>query len=244
MISHQVKDEKYQSLCQEWAQFLAPFDSSKINISIIYDNQNPLLLDAEGRKFQIDFESNRSHYYKHKAGIASEPLSRALGAGKLGKRVLDLSAGLGIDAIFLAQLGYQVTAVERNPFIFCALQNAWLNLSAPYRDHIHFVFDHAENFLAENVLFTDNNLFDVCYFDPMFPEKNKSALPRQEMVFFKNLVGSDEDAQRVLEISVASKKFKRCVVKRPVSAEALRSEKIKPAGEIKGKIIRYDIYSN
>jgi 16S rRNA (guanine1516-N2)-methyltransferase len=162
-------------------------------------------------------------------------MSRALGSGKQGKRVLDLSAGLGIDAVFLAQLGYHVTAVERNPFIYIALKTALDHLTANYRSNLKFVFDQAQNFLQNNTC-----EFDVCYFDPMFPSKTKAALPKQEMVFFKNLVGSDEDAATVLEIALSTKKFKRCVVKRPLSAEPL----LKPAGHIKGKIIRYDIYSS
>ena len=72
----------------------------------------------------------------------------------------------------------------------------------------------------------------------MFPQKKKSALPKQEMVIFKNLVGSDDDATEVLSLAIGSKKFKRCSVKRPLSAEPL----LPTSGSIEGKIIRYDIY--
>ena len=80
---------------------------------------------------------------------------------------------------------------------------------------------------------------DVIYFDPMFPEKTKSALPRQEMVFFKALVGTDEDGSEVLKATLKLKKIKRVVVKRPLKAPVLG---LKPTGEIKGKLIRFDIY--
>ncbi|MBC7457651.1 MAG: class I SAM-dependent methyltransferase [Bdellovibrionaceae bacterium] len=228
-------NEQYKDLCDQWTAFLKPFENTVNHISIEYSGPSPLLLDVVRRKFQIDFENNPTSYSKIKGGINSEPISRALGAGKFGKRVLDLSAGLGVDSVFLAQLGYQVTGVERNPFIYVALKTALENLTANYRTNLKFAFDHAQKFLQNNT-----QEFDVCYFDPMFPSKTKSALPKQEMVFFKNLVGSDEDAATVLEMILRSKKFKRCVVKRPLSAEPL----LKPAGHIKGKIIRYDIYSS
>ncbi len=235
MIEHRLLNQNYKSLCDQWTAFLQPYENTVKHISIEYNSACPQLFDESRRQFQIDFENDSTSYSKFKGGMNSEPLSRALGSGKLGKRVLDLSAGLGVDSVFLAQLGYQVTGIERNPFIYVALKTALENLTANYRTNLKFVFDQAQNFLQNNT-----EEFDVCYFDPMFPSKTKSALPKQEMVFFKNLVGSDEDASTVLETILISKKFKRCVVKRPLSAEPL----LKPAGNIKGKIIRYDIYSN
>lgn len=235
MIEHWLSDEKFRNVCDQWKLFLHPFENSVEHILIKYNSASPELFDQNHRKFQIDFEGNSVSYAKYKGGMNSEPMSRALGAGKLGKRVLDLSAGLGVDSVFLAQLGYHVTGIERNPFIYVSLKTALENLTANYRTNLKFVFDQAQNFLRET-----SEEFDVCYFDPMFPAKTKSALPKQEMVFFKNLVGLDDDSSQVLQTVINSKKFKRCVVKRPLSAEPL----LKPAGNIKGKIIRYDIYSN
>lgn len=239
MIKHLVLDDEYKSLSQEWTIFLKPFENQIDSVSIHYQKPCPLFIDTENRKFKIDFENDRNHYAKYKSGRSSEPLSRALGGGKYGSRVLDLSAGLGVDAVFLAQLGYQVTAIERNPLIYLALQKAWNDLTANYKGQLKFIFDEAQNFLKK-----DSTLFDLCYFDPMFPTKNKTALPKQEMLFFKNLVGEDRDAGDVMALALQSRRFKRCVVKRPLSAEPLLSENFKPTGNIKGKIIRYDIYTH
>lgn len=233
MISHQLIDEKYKSLKDEWENFLKPFES-QFEVKIYYNSLCPTLTDAENRKFKIDFANDRTNYNKFKNGKNAEPLSRALGAGRLGHRVLDLSAGLGVDAVFLAQLGYHVTGLERNPLIYLALKNALKNLTANYQDQLKFVFAEAREYISQA------EGFDVVYFDPMFPQKIKSALPKQEMAFFKNLVGDDADASQVLECALDSKKFKRIVVKRPLSADAL----MKPSGNIKGKIIRYDIYGH
>lgn len=238
VIKHIVLDAKYEVLSQKWKTFLEPYQNSVDQLTIEYKSECPLFIDSESRRFQIDFVNDRSNYHKIKAGLSSEPLSRAVGSGKYGKKILDLSAGLGVDAVFLAQMGYQVTAVERNPFIYLALENALMNLKSHYAENLKFVFGEALSTLQN--LTSD---YDICYFDPMFPIKNKSALPKQEMLFFKNLVGSDLDSGEVIQAVLRSKKFKRCTVKRPLSAEPLLvSEKIKPVGSIKGKIIRYDIY--
>ena len=119
-------------------------------------------------------------------------------------------------------------AVERNPLIFLALQEA----SAAVELDLKFEFGQALEFA--------DMAADVIYFDPMFPEKQKSALPRQEMVFFKELVGSDSDADAVLKKAIASGSAKRVVVKRPLKAPLLGN--LKPQAFVAGKLVRFDIY--
>ena len=109
-----------------WSRFLQEqsFDFSSIQ-SIDLVSSVPLICDQAGRKFSIDFNHDPLNYQKKKLSLKSELISRALGAGANGLRLLDLTAGLGIDAVFLAQLGFQVTAIERNPLIYLCLENAW-----------------------------------------------------------------------------------------------------------------------
>ena len=194
----------------------------------------PQIYDVAGNKFEVDFVGNRQNYQKKKTNLKSELLSRALGGGKYGLNVMDLSAGLGVDAVFLAQLGYQVTAIERNPLIFLALENALTQKpELGLQFGLKFCFGEALDFLR-----TDALRPQVIYFDPMFPEKAKSALPRQEMVFFRNLVGRDEDALQILECAIQKAGVKRVAVKRPVKAPAL----LKTANVITGKLVRFDLY--
>lgn len=218
-------------MVQEWTTFLKKnnFDFALID-RIDLTQEFPQIFDKSGNKFTIDFLNDRQNYQKKKSSIKNELMSRALGAGRSGLRVLDLSAGLGIDSVFLAQLGYSVTAIERNPLIFLALQTA---LKGQPELSVKFQFGEARDFLM-----TKDFKTDVIYFDPMFPEKTKSALPRQEMVFFRNLVGSDSDATEILECAIALSGVKRVVVKRPIKAPAL----MKTANSIEGKLIRFDLY--
>ncbi len=218
----------------EWSNFLKKenFDLSQVS-KIVFLHSSPIIYDLAGNKFSIDFNENKLNYHKKKGSIKTELIGRAMGAGRAGLRVLDLSAGLGIDAIFLSQLGYQVTALERNPLIYLALQTAWNHLLTA-KEKINFVYSSALDYFK-----TTDQTFDVIYFDPMFPDKIKTALPRQEMVFFRNLVGDDVDAQTVLESALKFKNVERIVVKRPAKAPILGG---KPHSEVSGKLVRFDIY--
>lgn len=215
----------------KWAKFLTRnhFDFGLVE-RIDMTAGCPQIYDSAGNRFALDFE-NRQNYQKKKSNLKSELLSRALGAGKYGLNVLDLSAGLAVDAVFLAQLGYRVTAVERNPLIFLALEEA---LTHKPELSLQFKFGEALDYLKSDEAAGS----DVIYFDPMFPEKTKSALPRQEMVFFRNLVGRDEDALQILEYAIRKPGVKRVAVKRPVKAPAL----LKTATTICGKLVRFDLY--
>ncbi len=220
---------------EKWTAFLQKnqFDYSSIE-KIELSGRCPVIFDKAGNKFSIDFVNNKKNYAKKKSSMKSELISKAMGAGKYGLNILDLSAGLGIDAVFLAQMGYAVTALERNPLIYLALNEALqqkpelsLNLN------LKFLFGEALEYLKNQQIKAD-----VIYFDPMFPEKVKSALPRQEMVFFRKLLGHDEDAVKVLAAALCIKGVKRVVVKRPIKAAVLK----KPLAAIEGKLIRFDFY--
>lgn len=212
-----------------WQSFIQENFKSEETYKIQFDGEVPTIFDSEGRKFKIDFLGDNLSYNKVKSSVNKEPLAKALGSGNKGYKLLDLSAGLGVDSVFLQQLGFKVTAIERNPLVYMALK-----IASEHLPEIDFIYSDSLKYLEKVV----PEQFDVAYFDPMFPEKKKSALPKQEMVFFKNLVGHDEDAVNIVNLATEKKLFKRFVVKRPLSAESFK----RPAGSIEGKIIRYDIY--
>jgi 16S rRNA (guanine1516-N2)-methyltransferase len=222
------QDEKVQ----QWFDFLTKnqFDASSLQ-KIDMKSGAPVIFDKVGNKFCIDFVSDRQNYHKKKGSLKTEMISKAMGAGRYGLTVLDLSAGLGIDAVFLAQMGYSVTAVERHPLIYLALTEALIRCPEL---KLRVEFGEASSYLKKA------RSADVIYFDPMFPQKAKSALPRQEMVFFKNLVGADEDADEVLAAALKNSGSKRVVVKRPLKAPPLVGPKVQ--SKVEGKLIRFDIY--
>jgi len=224
--------ESSQALAEQWLSFLKKnnFDFSMIN-RIEVAGSAPVIYDRDGRKFQIDFMNDSRNYRRKKSGLKKELISRALGGGRFGLDVLDLSAGLGIDSVFLTQLGYRVTALERHPLIYLCLQQA---LEQCPNSALKFMHADAAQFLK-----SQPGPFRVIYFDPMFPDKKKSALPKQEMVFFREMVGDDADAQEVLHAALSAVGVERIVVKRPVSAPVLFGQ---PQSVFEGKLVRFDVY--
>jgi 16S rRNA (guanine1516-N2)-methyltransferase len=220
-----------EKTARTWFDFLTTqsFDFTAIR-SIDFTSGIPKIYDPAGNRFSINFIEDKRNYQKAKSSMKKELIGRAMGSGRYGLKVLDLSAGLGIDSVFLSQLGFEVTAVERNPLIYLALNEAAQHLPNGPK----FVFGSSESFLEQA-----SGSFDVIYFDPMFPEKAKSALPRQEMVLFRNLVGADEDADQVVQKALQTKGAQRLVIKRPIKAPVLFK---KPESQVEGKLVRFDIY--
>lgn len=72
-----------------------------------------------------------------------------------GKKVLDLCCGPGRHAHEIAKLGYEVTAVDRSPYL---LQKA-REYSVPCKDYIEFVEQDMRFFLRENEYDLIINLF-------------------------------------------------------------------------------------
>lgn len=206
----------------------------KNNLELDQDESGYVLRDSEGRNLQINFDKNKADYFRRNLSIKNDLLSKALGISKGNRRVLELSSGLGIDSVHISSLGAELTSIERNPIIYFLLIEAQKKSARQEVKRIQFLYQDALEYLKS----LKPNSFDVVYFDPMYPQKKKSALPKQEMLVFRGLVGDDLDAQKVL--LAALEKFKRVVIKRPVIAGPLLSP---VTHSFEGKSVRFDIYS-
>lgn len=204
-----------------------PFDF----LLVQHDNQLELF-DSEKRRVRIDFDNDKINYARKV--VAKDPFLRAIGQSR--KNVLDVSAGLGIDSVFLSQHGHNITAIERNPLLYTLLNHSKQNSEKLKKRNLEFKFGDSVDYVKSQVT---KGQFDCIYFDPMFPDKAKSALPRQEMVLFRNLVGNDMDSKLVLDTLLKS--GTRVVVKRPSHAEPIA---FKPTNAFESKLIRFDIYDN
>jgi len=206
---------------------------------LINENNGWTLQSKAGLKLQIDFDENKKDYQRQKIS-KSDLLARAVGLKKKPLRVLDLTAGLGIDAVHLARLGCEVFSLERNPVLFFLLSEAQKKSVRPEIEKIRFHNEEAEVFLKREASKKVQD-FDVVYYDPMYPEKRKSALSRKEMQIFRALVGEDHDADRILQLCL-SLEVKRLVVKRPLRADAPTKEKSIQMISFSGTTVRYDVY--
>ncbi len=235
------------------AQILA----DKLNLNLIYslsENNYKILLMVSDQglelflpdeknlgSLRIDFLSSASLYRHQHGGGRKQLLARAIGLHKKKNLVVsDLSAGLGRDAFVLACLGAQVTMIERSPIICALLENglkraqeiAWIK-DLTWRLICGDSRDYLQSLLPEQYP-------EVIYFDPMFPERKKSALVKKEMRILKEIAGEDVDAPELLSLAL-EKALKRVVVKRPKLAPPIEGQK--PDFSLIGQSSRFDIYS-
>lgn len=167
------------------------------------------------------------------AGSKNDLLYKALGRAKnKGKSVLDATAGLMSDSAHMAQLGYKVTALERHPILFKAL-NALL--SEQPQQNLSLINADAMTYLSEAV-----SVSDIIYLDPMFPESSSSALSGKEAQLLKILagVGNESENRQLLQLALIKAKD-RVVVKRPRKSDLLLPD---PMFQVLGKSTRYDVY--
>lgn len=172
------------------------------------------------------------------AGGRKQLLARAVGlARKPDLEVLDATGGLGRDAFTLAALGARVTLLERQPQIAALLADAHRRALAdpalaPVAARISLRSAEAADVLRDG-------RWDSVYLDPMYPHSGKTALPQKEMQIFRDLAGSDADADGLLEPALAAARL-RVVVKRPLKAPWMAGRK--PGLDFRGTQARFDIY--
>lgn len=141
----------------------------------------------------IDFLSPAYREKRAKRTRKNDALSRALGLHKNPQlRVLDMSAGLGKDAYWIAYCGASVTLLERNPVLAFLLQEAILALRADpvegaIGERMRVILTEADQYLPT----VTSNQFDVAYYDPMFLPRRKSALVKKDMQIMHDLLGDD-----------------------------------------------------
>lgn len=224
---------------QYWADYFeAPLNPLNINdyfFHFFVEADRVYVCDLEKRLLEIDFDKNHLEYERKGHRGKNELIAKALGVGKGCRKVLDLSVGLGVDSVFLTQLGFQVVGVERSPVLYALLKEAFERTQKDYLKSYQLFHDDSLHFLKTHQGMLD---VDCIYFDPMYPHKKKSALPKQEMVVFRDLVGHDEDASEVLKQALQWP-VKRVVVKRPMYAEELL---LGVRHSYEGKVVRYDTY--
>lgn len=208
-------------------------------------DEHSLALQLCGRKMpgavSVDFGAAGM---RHRRGAGhNELLGKAVGIGrKAGLAVIDATGGLGRDSFVLADLGARVHLCERHPVIAALLQSGLDNAAASADQWLRSVAARMR-FSAVDVreLCSDDiNRADVIYLDPMFPQRDKAAAVKKEMVLFQFLLQDESpDADALLDWAL-QQSVARVVVKRPLKAEVLAG--VPPSHNIRGKAVRYDTY--
>lgn len=155
----------------------------------------------------------------------------------------DATAGLGEDSLLLAAAGFQVTLCEYDPVIaellkdtieralkHPMLENIVKRMSVIEGDSIKIMQEMANN----------NSFLDVVLLDPMFPERNKSALIGKKFQLLQRLECPCNNEVELLKAAMDLKP-RKLVIKRPVKGKLLAD--MKPEYVISGKAVRYDCFT-
>ena len=188
----------------------------------------------------IDFCSGKSIFKRQSLLSSKQVISKAVNF-QPGSRLLDLTAGFGEDAVLFAALGFQVTAVERQPLMYLLLQDA-LNRFSTFDGTDEIVSERRLKFVhgdSHDYLENSEEKFECVYFDPMFPETGKSALSSGKMQILQRLTATEPELSEDFLAKALSASSDRLVIKRPLKAPELRQN---PVHSYKGKTVRYDMY--
>lgn len=196
--------------------------------------------DAAG-PVRVDFVEGPLAHRRQQGGGSGQMIAKAVGI-QPGIRpvILDVTAGLGRDAFVLAQLGCQVTLIERQPLVLALLADGLRRglVDQEVRPIIERMHLRPGNAIELMQTWTGDPP-QVIYLDPMFPHREKSSLVKKEMRVFRSLVGADDDAPELLRAALALASH-RVVVKRPRKAPNVAGQA--PGYTLEGKSSRFDIY--
>jgi len=191
------------------------------------------------QQFSFDFVSDLKYHFSRHYAIKKEPLAKALGLkGNVSTSVIDATCGTGKDAMLMLSFGASVVAFERNRTVWALLKDA---LRRAKQSEYASALENFKLVYGDPTIIESEKLesADVVFLDPMYPHKTKTALPRKEMVLFRELVGDDEDSENLLNWALKFARS-RVVVKRP-----LKGDNLLPGvtASFSGKSTRYDMYS-
>lgn len=232
-------------------QNVSPEQVTTAEFVVLFDD-NGVVLQQTGRKapgpIMAEFTEGAVDHRRKFGGGKGQMIAKAVGV-KAGcyPRVLDATAGLGKDSFVLACLGCQVQMLERSPLVQILLADGLARAQVFAREHdpelwavmqrMQLMWQDSRTYLAS---LTAEQIPDVIYLDPMFPERNKAADVKKEMAAFHSIVGKDEDADALLPLALTHVNY-RVVVKRPRKAPFLNNQA--PSYQLEGKSSRYDIYT-
>ena len=156
------------------------------------------------------------------------------------KKVLDLTAGWGIDSFTLAWHGRQVTLLEQNELLHAIVSYSLARLAADSQGaavaaRISIELTNANSYLQS---LSTNHEYDCIYLDPMFPRHKSGAKPAKEMQILQALT-TNVEIELCFELALQTAR-RRVVVKRPLKATRLSS--LKPDLVYREKTIRFDVY--
>lgn len=172
-----------------------------------------------------------------------EPLLRALGRPLAGSRVIDATAGWGVDAGVMAAAGVRVLMLERSPAMALLLDDAlrrWRAAGVEAAERLELLEGDALE-LLERV-----GPAEVVYLDPLYAGRSARLTSAAELRWLRAVAAwsrSDaQDDEAALLDAARAAATRRVVVKRARSDPPLAGSA--PSGTIGGRTTRYDLYAS
>ncbi len=216
-----------------------PTDRVSLNLT-----SEGLFLYIPGMKpWTIDFLSTARQHRRQFGG--QETLVRACGIKKNKEplTIVDATAGWGKDAFVLACAGTRVILIERHPLLAALLEDAlkrfYAHPTLSKNVHISLHHDDAEYFLQRRLLTVLQELPDVIYWDPMHPERHKSAQVKKEMALLQQWAQPELHPESLIRLSLPYVKD-RVVLKWPRKAPLL--DCLKPSFVYEEKTVRFEVF--
>ena len=185
--------------------------------------------------FEIDLFRDKLLWRLAHSGKNSEAVCRAVIGKTVKPLVFDATAGLGRESIILQSAGCQVYMFERNPVIWLLLKSAMTH--AENNTEILSSLGSVAEQLNRGEKLPEP---DVIYYDPMFPQRTKSALVKKDMRVFHEIVGFDQDTTEYANFLLTVAKH-HLVVKRPSNEPPLELN-LRRSSFVDGKACRFDCY--
>jgi 16S rRNA (guanine1516-N2)-methyltransferase len=205
-------------------------------------HHNPHLTNFKVLPVIVDFLQNNSVHPRLLSTTIKDPLPKAVGV-KPGVRpsIVDATAGLGMDAMHLAWLGCQVTLIERSPIVHALLENG-LQRAKKNEDLNRIIENNICLHLGDSreVLTSLRSSPHTVLLDPMYPGDSKNPRNRKEMRILRDMVGDDEDIDRLFTTSLRVA-LNRVVLKRPKKSPFICNTQL-PSHQITMKSGRFDVY--
>lgn len=214
------------------------FESPEAEVFLQLD-ESGLSLRGNGQTVQGDFKKMLPRLRAN--NLNGEMLVKAarLKNADVPLTAVDATAGLGDDSLLLAAAGYEVTLFERDPVI-AALLSDTIRRGLQNPDLCEIV---SRMHLIEGDSISGMAALDfsptVVLLDPMFPERQKSALVKKKFQLLHHLE-KPCDEERELLVGAMALRPRKLIIKRPLKGPFLAGEK--PHYSHNGKAIRYDCF--
>ncbi|MEC7584356.1 MAG: class I SAM-dependent methyltransferase [Planctomycetota bacterium] len=166
-----------------------------------------------------------------------QPLPRAIGLHRRKRPyplLCDATAGLGRDAMLLAQLGCPVLAIEHIPPLAALVADASARASLPGALRVQCA--DAVQVLSQ---MTEEERPAVVYLDPMFAQPGRAQV-KKEMQVCRMLAEDSKASDSLLRAALTAARERVVIKRHPQHPELLDN----PSFTVTGERVRFDVYLN